>query len=479
MLFSSLTFLLFFLPFAVLGCHLLAEHGRAQWAFGFLLLASLIYYAWWKPENIWILFASICANFLIARRIADAIRPRKALLCAGLACNLAALCWFKYADFALANANSLLGTSLPLLETALPIGISFFTFQQIAYLVDVYRGAYDPRAENFRQYCLIVCFFPYIVAGPIVRHAEMGPQLTPAPAFQVNWQNIFNGLVLLSIGLAKKTLIADNLAPLVEYFFNSSKSLSFLEAFLAALAYALQLYFDFSGYSDMAVACALFFNIRLPWNFLSPYKATNIQDFWRRRHITLSLWLRDYLYIPLGGSRKGTRRTLINIFATFLLGGLWHGAAWTFVLWGAMHGAALALHRLWAGVWKKSMPRLCGWLLTFCFLNLAWTVFRAPDFACIKKFTDAFLGHNGLLPSNAFYDALRVYTLFPSLAVFLLFLAAALSLALFCKNSFELLAREKENSLCLSAVAYATLLASTMLVLLFSRMPNEFLYFQF
>lgn len=479
MLFSSLTFLLFFLPFAVLGCHALAGRDHARRVLGFLLLASLLYYAWWRPDNLWILLTSVCANFLIAGRIAVALRLRKTLLCAGLAYNLAALGWFKYADFAVSSVNSLFGASLPLLQTALPIGISFFTFQQIAYLVDVYRGTYDPRAETFWQYCLIVCFFPYIVAGPIVRHAEMGPQITHAPSFRLDWQNIFNGLVLLSIGLAKKTLIADNLAPIVEYCFNKAESLSFLEACFAALAYTLQLYFDFSGYSDMAVACALFFNIRLPWNFLSPYKAANIQDFWRRWHITLSLWLRDYLYIPLGGSRKGTGRTLLNIFVTFLLGGLWHGAAWTFVLWGALHGAALALHRLWAAVWKKRMPRLCGWLLTFCFLNLAWAVFRAPDFASIQKFIQAFLGHNGLLPRSAFYDALHISPLFPSLMFFLLFLAAALFLTLFCKNSFEILAREKENSLCLSSVLYSVLLAFSMLVLFFSNMPKEFLYFQF
>lgn len=479
MLFSSLTFLLFFLPVVVVGCHALAKQNRTQWILGFLLLASLLYYAWWKPQNTWILLASMLANYGFGRGIAAAARARKALLWAGLTSNLAALAWFKYADFVISSSNSLLGASLPLVETALPIGISFFTFQQIAYLVDVYRGAYDPRSETFRQYCLIVCFFPYIVAGPIVRHAEMGPQLAPGSGFQVNWQNIFNGLVLLSIGLGKKVLIADNLAPIVRYCFDSAESLSFLEACFATLAYTLQLYFDFSGYSDMAVACALFFNIRLPWNFLSPYKAPNIQDFWRRWHITLSFWLRDYLYIPLGGSRKGALRTCINIFVTFLLGGLWHGAAWTFVLWGAMHGAALALHRLWAGVWKKRMPRFCGWLLTFCFLNLAWTVFRAPDFACIEKFMRGFLGEKGLPPNGAFYDALHMSTIFPSLALFLLFLAAGLFLTLFCKNSFELLARTRDNSLRASAIAYSILLASSMLVLFFSQMPNEFLYFQF
>lgn len=334
MVFSSLEFVLLFLPVSILGYYLLLRLGWKRYALLFILLASFFYYAYWRVENILLIFASIGFNYMLGNMLSSATKYRKLLFVAGIGCNLLALFYFKYTMFALETVNALSTAQLSVPQIILPIGISFFTFQQIAYLSDIYTGKHDPTGEGLLNYSLFVCFFPQLVAGPIVHHKEMMPQFASAQARIVNWENIYKGLILFSIGLAKKVLIADTLSPLVGYAFDQAGSLTFSEALYASLCYTLQLYFDFSGYCDMAIGCGLMLNIQLPWNFDSPYKATNIQEFWRRWHITLSRWLRDYLYIPLGGNRKGDIRTLGNLFLTFLLGGLWHGAAWTFVIWG-------------------------------------------------------------------------------------------------------------------------------------------------
>lgn len=413
MVFSSLLFLWLFFPLAVLVYRTLSWGGYKRWALAGLFVASLVYYAWWKPENIWILLASIAANAGLAHLLSRVDRPawRTFIFGVGLAVNLGALFYFKYTDFALSSLNSLAHTSFALTGIVLPIGISFFTFQQMAYLADIYNRKHDAVGDGLLEYGLFIAFFPQLVAGPIVHHGEMMPQFVAAledpPGSDAMWGRIYEGLFLLALGLAKKVLLADNLAPLVHYAFDETVSLTMSEAWVGSLAYTLQLYFDFSGYSDMAVGCALFFGIRLPWNFDSPYQALNIQDFWRRWHITLSRWLRDYLYIPLGGNRRSTARTLLNLVLTFLLGGLWHGAAWTFVVWGALHGVALAAHRVWSRVWGRSMPRLPAWAMTFVFVNLAWIVFRAPDAPCVRKFGVALCGQSGFALGLPFRQAVE------------------------------------------------------------------------
>ena len=476
MVFSSLEFILLFLPITILIYYGLLMKVGAKKPFSlsliWLFLSSLFYYAYWKPENIFIILGSLLINYFLAGAISSAKRWRKPIFLLGLILNLGSLVYYKYTDFFLSSLNSL-GADLPLQGIVLPIGISFFTFQQIAYLADIYTKKHDPTGQGFLHYGLFVCFFPQLVAGPIVHHREMMPQFAAA-GWEVRWDYIYQGLIALSIGLAKKVLIADNLAPLVHYAFDVAPVLNSAEAAFGALCYTLQLYFDFSAYSDMAIGCAFMFGIQLPWNFTSPYKATDIQDFWRRWHITLSRWLRDYLYIPLGGSRSGSGRTLCNLFLTFLLGGLWHGAAWTFVLWGAMHGAALAVHRLWRNT-GRSLPRLIAWPSTFLFLNLAWIVFRAKDFACVEKFMDAFFA-GGWEFSRSFVYAMLEGSLFPSKHFMRLFVVAVCLIALLGFNTQWLLKKLPSRVVHFGA---AVLLFLSLAFLCIPEKPQEFIYFQF
>ena len=304
------------------------------------------------------------------------------MLFIGVFINLITLGYFKYTDFFISNVNSIFGTAIPLQHIALPLAISFFTFQQIAYLVDCYKGLiknYDVIA-----YALFVTFFPQLIAGPIVAHYEMIPQFMKTSNLVKNYKNIFMGIIIFLIGLFKKIIIADTYAQMATTGFDRLQSLDFWGGWFTSLSYTIQIYFDFSGYCDMAIGCALMFNIKLPINFNSPYKALNIKDFWRRWHITLSRFLRDYLYIPLGGNRKGELRAFSNVFLVFLLGGLWHGSAWTFVIWGALHGLANVIYRLWEKTHIK-LNKFIAWFITFNFINLTWVFFRAQSFSDAHK----------------------------------------------------------------------------------------------
>jgi len=301
---------------------------------------------------------------------------KKTLLVFGIIANVALLGYFKYADFLIENINLSIGASVPLLHLALPLAISFFTFQQIAYLVDSYRG--ETAEYDFLNYALFVTFFPQLIAGPIVHHAEMMPQFASRWNLVKRYKNIALGLFIFSIGLFKKVVLADSFAIWATAGFDHATTLSLLDAWATSLSYTFQLYFDFSGYTDMAIGAALLFNIKLPINFHSPYKALDIQDFWRRWHITLSRFLKDYIYIPLGGNKKGSLRTYTNLLSTFILGGIWHGAGWTFIFWGFLHGMALVIHRFWKTLGFK-MPKILAWFITFNFINIAWVFFRAKE----------------------------------------------------------------------------------------------------
>lgn len=393
MLLTSTAFIFAFLPLAVICYWLLIHSPLKNFVGPFICLISLVFYSWNNLAYFLVIAASICVNFCLGSFMARHKAGRLWLIL-GITFNLAFLGWFKYYNFALDILSSLGSTSFQAKELLLPVGISFYTFQQIAWLVDIQNGKLGDSAPRFIDYCCFVTFFPQLMAGPIVHHAEMMPQFHVAPAKGIDWEDIFNGITLFSIGLAKKLLIADNLAPVADSCFDAAPSLTFLEAALASVTYTLQLYFDFSGYCDMAIGCGLLFNIKLPLNFDSPLRAASIQEFWHRWHITLSRWLRDYLYIPLGGNRKGAGRTLANIFLTFLLGGIWHGAAWTFALWGAMHGAAMGIHRVWKGAGLK-LPRLPAIVITFIFVSVAFTVFRSRNCERLGKFMDGLAGFNG------------------------------------------------------------------------------------
>jgi D-alanyl-lipoteichoic acid acyltransferase DltB (MBOAT superfamily) len=320
---------------------------------------------------------------------------KKKILIIGVIFNLSLLGYFKYSDFFIDNFNTLFHTSVPLLHLLLPLAISFYTFQQIAYLIDSYRG--ETREYDFLNYAVFVTFFPQLIAGPIVHHSEMMPQFAKMRNKVINYHNIALGLFIFSLGLFKKVAIADTFAIWATRGFDVAENLNMIEGWLTSLSYTFQLYFDFSGYTDMAIGLALLFNIKLPINFNSPYKSSSIQEFWQRWHITLSRFLKDYLYIPLGGNRRGDIRTYSNLFLTFLLGGIWHGAGWTFVLWGVLHGIALVIHRVWKELGLK-MNYLLGWFLTFNFINISWVFFRAKEFDDAIKVLDGMFFGDIILP---------------------------------------------------------------------------------
>jgi D-alanyl-lipoteichoic acid acyltransferase DltB (MBOAT superfamily) len=353
---------------------------------GFLVFASLFFYSWWNISYLPIILSSLLFNYVIGNSLNENFKKvqlhKKSLLTFGIIANVALLGYFKYTDFLIENVNLAFDTSVPLVHLALPLAISFFTFQQIAYLVDSYRG--ETAEYDFLNYALFVTFFPQLIAGPIVHHSEMMPQFASRWNLVKNYKNIALGLFIFSIGLFKKVVIADSFAVWATAGFDTATTLNLFAAWATSLSYTFQLYFDFSGYTDMAIGAALLFNIKLPINFNSPYKALDIQDFWRRWHITLSRFLRDYIYIPLGGNRKGSFRTYTNLLATFIIGGIWHGAGWTFVFWGFLHGLALVIHRFWKSM-GLAMPKIVAWFITFNFINIAWVFFRAKEWGDAVK----------------------------------------------------------------------------------------------
>jgi alginate O-acetyltransferase complex protein AlgI len=405
MLFNSYGFIFLYLPLVLLGFFWLARIGHAYSA-AWLAAASVFFYGYWNPAYVGLLLISVACNYTFGMWIARAhargsAKRAKRLLVAAITADLLLLGYYKYANFFLANLNSTAGSHLSLGEIILPLGISFFTFTQIAFLVDTWQG--KVKEYSFIHYLLFVTYFPHLIAGPILHHAEMMPQFALRTNYRVDWENIASGLLLFTVGLCKKTLWADSFAPFANAIFGGvqrGEVPSIYEAWCGALAYTMQIYFDFSGYTDMALGAALMFNIRLPINFDSPYKATSIIEFWRTWHMTLSRFLRDYLYIPLGGNRKGEPRRYANLMATMLLGGLWHGAGWTFVCWGGLHGIYLTLNHWWRELLPEAtvgwiparMRGLAGGGITFLMVVLAWVFFRSLDITHALTMIKAMLG---------------------------------------------------------------------------------------
>ena len=377
MLFHTQLFLLVFLPLVLAGYYLGAHHRAFRsWL---LIVASLVFYGYWDLRLLPLLVGSIVVNWLFARyyqRIGGGL-----LVPLGVTLNLVVLGVFKYADFFGDTLALLSGSVHERWSIILPLGISFYTFQQISYLIDLKRG--KAPLYTFTEYALYVSFFPQLIAGPIVRHREIIFQYARDPLRAGLYERLSKGLLLLLFGLFKKSGLADHMADVADPLFQSAASgtlLSVAESWTATAAFGLEIYFDFSGYSDMAIGLALLFGLGLPINFDAPYRADSIRDFWRRWHMTLSRFLRDYLYFPLGGSRHGPGREITALMVTMFLGGLWHGAAWTFVVWGGLHGAALAVNHSWARA-GLALPLPLSRLLTLLFVTLAWVLFRAADFA--------------------------------------------------------------------------------------------------
>ena len=391
MLFNSYVFIFCFLPMVLAGYLLLRRTSAPQWPIAWLVLASLVYYSWWRPEYLLLLLFSVGVNFGFGKLIIDGglshSRSRAALTC-GIVFNLSLLGYFKYAGFFVANVDSVFGAQWVVPSIILPIGISFITFQKIAFLVDAYRGLV--RNFTLLNYAFFVTFFPQLIAGPITHHSEIMPQIGPVQRRDLT-ADLGVGISIFVVGLFKKVVIADSLAIYADAGYSMLRAghpLDSASAWVTVLCYSFQLYYDFSGYSDMAVGLARMFGFRLPVNFYSPYKSTSIIDFWRRWHITLSRFLRDYLYIPLGGNRRGPVRRYLNLGIVMVLGGFWHGANWTFVVWGGLHGLMLGVNHAWRALaisrslaLKKGLAQRVAVAMTFVAVTLAWIPFRSDTLA--------------------------------------------------------------------------------------------------
>jgi D-alanyl-lipoteichoic acid acyltransferase DltB (MBOAT superfamily) len=391
MLFSSIEFIFVFLPIVLFGYHLLLARGMGRSALVWLLLCSVFFYAWWKLDYLWLLLASMAVNYSIGRYLG--MHRSRGVLALGIVLNLAPLAYYKYSAFVVSNVDALLGASIPYSHKLLPLAISFFTFQQIACLVDVWRRTTPPTRDPVK-YAVLVAFFPHLIAGPIVHYRELIGQfdqvLGRARAIAARYWS--SGAMIFLTGLFKKVCVADYFGVHVDAFYHavgSGVAFGWLEAWVGTLSYTLQLYFDFSGYSDMALGLALFCGIALPVNFNSPYKSRSVAEFWRRWHITLSNFLRDYIYIPLGGNRRGFHRQAANALIVMAIGGIWHGAGWTFLLWGLMHGVGIVGNHYWEAAVPRRLPAPLAWLLTMLFVHVGWVLFRSPDFAIAGQVASA------------------------------------------------------------------------------------------
>lgn len=419
MLFNSFEFILLFVPITVTVFYVIRRRSY-DLAMLFLLAASAFFYGWWNPSFLTLILASVGVNYVLGTamyraRLLGKTHQVKGILIAGLAVNLALLGYFKYFNFFTDNVSRLLDLGWTFERIVLPLGISFFTFQQITFLVDLSKGKIGE--VNFPKYFLFIVFFPHLIAGPIVYYTQMVPQFIRNERRHKMCADVAVGLAIFTIGLFKKVVFADGVSIYATPAFTAAAdgiALTFVAAWGAALAYTLQLYFDFSGYSDMAIGLARMFGVRLPMNFNSPYKSCSIIDFWRRWHMTLSHFLRDYIYIPLGGNRRGHLSKYFNILVTVLLGGLWHGAGWTYVAWGALHGIFLVVNHAWRSAreklaWLPRFPsragKVLGWALTFLVVVIAWVFFRAADVLTALSILKAMAGLNGFsLPKEYLQD---------------------------------------------------------------------------
>ena len=459
MLFNSQAFVLGFLP-AVLAAYYGVRTRAARQAV--LVAASLLFYAGWDVRFVPALAGLTVANWAVARWWAAVpwrAGRRNAILVGGVALNLLVLGVCKYANFLGANVAALLGVGFTPWDIVLPLGVSFFTFQKISYLVDLRRGG--RHVYGLLEFAAFVLFFPQLIAGPLVRHNELIPQFARDPRGPDLWENLSRGALLFLIGFAKKAGVADTAGMAADAVFGTAGPVGMAAAWAGIGAYGLQILFDFSGYSDMAIGLGRMFGLRLPFNFDVPYRATSIREFWRRWHVTLSRFLRDYVYIPMGGNRGGGWAQGRNVVATMLLGGLWHGAAWTFVAWGGAHGLALAANGAWHRAGRR-MPAPLGWALTLLFVLAAWVPFRAPDFATALRIYAGALGFAGV-------GSVRV----PGAAVLLLGAAVAL---LGPSSQAVALDRARPSPWLAGAAGLA---AAGLLLLAGGRVPNEFIYFQF
>lgn len=458
MLFCSYLFIFLFLPIVLFGYYIIGKYLNFELGKAWLILGSIIFYAWWNPKFVLLLGLSVVVNFFLGKmiyRLNSKLIKKRMVFYGAVTFNLFLIVYFKYANFFIDNVNVLTGTNLGLGKIILPLGISFYTFQQVAYIVDVYKGT--TYEKSFLNYFLFATFFPQIINGPIVHHSETIPQFRDIRNNKKIWSNISIGITIFFIGLFKKVVIADGIAGCANAIFGAAEAgttLTIFEAWAGALSYAFQIYFDFSGYSDMAIGASRLFGIKLPLNFVSPYKSRNIIEFWRRWHLTLSRFLRDYVYIPLGGNRKSPFRRYVNLLITMLLGGLWHGANWTFVVWGLLHGILLVANHLWrSAISQFGIPRslresaLSYWfsrLITFAFVVIAWVLFRADNLGAGIEIIKSMVGINGFSVPISVASQLGLQSYTPALANHITEipvgnLVVIFILAFFCAETHEIM----------------------------------------
>lgn len=487
MLFNSYIFIFLFLPIVVLGYYGLHYLNKPKLALGFLILMSMWFYGYNSIKYLMILITSILLNYCIVRFMdrMDNNRFRRALLVAGVTLNIGILFLFKYYDFFIENVNAVLKTDFHFLQLVLPLGISFYTFQQLSYVIDSYRR--ECERYSLLEYAAYVSFFPQLIAGPIVYHDELIPQLRARENHRINYENLSKGIYAFSLGLAKKVLLADTFSKIVSIGYFKVGELNSTSVLILMVCYSLQIYFDFSGYCDMAYGIGYMFNVQLPVNFNSPYKAASVSEFWDRWHMTLTRFFTKYIYIPLGGSRKGRIRTYVNVLFVFLVSGIWHGANWTFILWGILNGLGNLFDRIF-GKFFEWIPKAIRVLLTFCFCNVAWCLFRAESIEqwryILERFTYWDFGRVYDLYTEAFNELIEVKCLyrmgfgrlieaFPG-SVLILFLCVVSLACFFLKNTQEKVADGKYTG--------KRIIATTGL-LLWSVMSltgvSEFLYFNF
>jgi alginate O-acetyltransferase complex protein AlgI len=467
MLFNSYSFLFGFLP-----CVLAGWWGLARWRplrLAFLTGASWFFYAWWDWHYLPVLILATSVDYVAGDWIARTEREteRRLLLAASLTTNIGILAYFKYTSFFLDSLNGVgkavgLGAQLPSLHVVLPIGISFYTFNSMSYTIDIFRRRVEPT-HNLLEYTSFVGLFPHLIAGPIVRFTDLAGQLRRL-APRLTSEDASRGVFFLSCGLVKKLLIADQLHPYVTQLYAAHAHLGLISGWAAAVGYSLQLYFDFSGYSDMAVGLAWLLGFRFPQNFNSPFKAQNISDFWRRWHISLSSWFRDYLFIPLGGSQRGARRTVVNLVATMLLAGLWHGAAWTFVIWGLVHGSFLGGHAVLRRAGLTPRSATLNRIATCAFVCAAFVIFRSPSLPVAGDVLSSMAGLQGLDTAAGLHALLPIK--------FALLITALLVFVNAAPNTWQITIRPR------ALHGLATGLAAAIAVMTVAQ-PHPFIYFQF
>jgi len=483
MLFNSYVFVLLFLPLCLIGYFGLNHFRKYRLAQVFLLGMSLWFYAYFNVGYLFIILMSVFVNYGIYRlmeRLGES-KWRKPAMILGVCLNVGVLVYFKYMDFFIGNINSLFKTEIAFLEIALPLGISFFTFQQISFIVDAYRK--EIPDYRFLDYANFVTYFPQLIAGPIVTHDELVPQFADKEKKKFSVDNFTQGLFMFTLGLSKKVLLADCFGSAVSYGYVTADRLSSVTALIVMLSYTIQIYFDFSGYSDMAIGLGKMMNIDLPVNFDSPYKALTITEFWSRWHKTLTRFLTKYVYIPLGGNRKGNIRTYVNVFLVFLISGLWHGASWNFVFWGACHGIFMVITRAFKKFFDKLHP-VFNWILTFSFVNVMWVFFRAESFSQALTVLKALVSWNFTF-DNTFIQIFRFAELKKLLSFFRIedyypaflitaFFVVAFVLLLGCENAYAKMQKFKPTFF----RWVITLFLFTWCVFSFAGI-SEFLYFNF